>query len=534
MSKQMKTLALTKIVFLRGLACAALAIPMMGARPAQAQAPGPNLLKNGDFNYPTSWMVDICGNGVSLSSVAVPAYWSAFWACRPANAQTDVVNRTPEYNLAGLEHPDNVHTAPTALRFFNFQSINHSAGVQQTVQNIPINSRLRFSMWVRQWSSNNDSGQSTQDGALQARICIDQLGRVQVHPVFDANTVCSGWTRQYDNYFQLTVEGVTKTGWATVILDTDAEYPVKHNDTVADDASLVVIGAGSAPAPAPVPTQPPAAPAPQSTSAPVAPAPVAPVAPAAAPAGQVIIAVDQANLRDAPSLDGNVIAQAGYGLMLKVVGSSSDGNWWKVSHSAIPGGVAWVSNSVVTSDGSSVFTPAPAPSLPAAPQSTPATISASTRPMLTIATQGARLLLRTLPSETASTYGSVLNGTKMELRGVSADNKFYRVATTLSPNGMAWVMATWATPDANAQKIIGQTKPMLTVVKNQVGARISTNLSSRLFSISDSGAEFEVIGKSANGLWWKVKTTASPDGTAWVYALSVAANAAADAMPVVK
>lgn len=513
----------------------------MSARPAQAQTPGPNLLKNGEFNYPTSWMVDICGNGVSLSSVAVPAYWSAFWACRPANAQTDVVNRTPEYNLAGMEHPHNVHTGPTALRFFNFQSINHSAGVQQTVQNIPVNSRLRFSLWVRQWSSNNDSGQSTQDGALQARICIDQLGRVQVHPVFDANTVCSGWTRQYDNYYQLTVEGVTKTGWATVILDTDAEYPVKHNDTVADDASLVVIGAGSAPAPAPVPTQPPAAPAPVAP-VPAAPAPAAPAPAPAAPAGAVIIAVDQANLRDAPSLNGNIIAQAGYGLMLRVVGQSSDGNWWKISHSAIPGGVAWVSNSVVTTDGSSVFTPAPAPSASApAPAPSPsapaapapaAAAATSTRPMILASTQGARLLLRTAPNASAKTYGSVANGAGMELRGISADGKFYRVASSLSPNGMAWVMATWAKPDEKAAKILAQTQPMLMIVKNQVGVRAATSLALAPYSLSDYGAEFQVIGKSANGLWWKVKTTASPDGAAWVYALSAAANAAADAMPV--
>lgn len=224
---------------------AALAIPLIGSMPAQAQSSGPNLLKNGEFNYPTTWMVDICGNGVSLSSVAIAAYWSAYWACRPANAQTDVVNRTPEYNLVGMEHPASVHTAPTSLRYFNFQSLNHAAGVQQTVQNIPVNSRLRFSIWVRLWSSNNDSGQSTQDGALQARACIDQLGRVQVHPVFDGNTVCSGWVRQYDNYFQLSVDATTTTGWATVILQTDAEYPVKHNDVTADDAVLVVLGAGS-------------------------------------------------------------------------------------------------------------------------------------------------------------------------------------------------------------------------------------------------------------------------------------------------
>lgn len=514
----------------RALACAALALPLAGAGAARAQSPGPNLLKNPEFNYPTSWMVDICTQGVSLSSVAVPAYWQAYWACRPNGAQTDVVNRTPEYNLVGMEHAHNVRSQPTALRFFNFQSLNHAAGVYQNVQNIPVNSRLRFSLWVRLWSSNTDSGRSEQDGALKARVCIDQLGRTTLQPTFDANTVCSEWVRRYDDYFQVSVDATTTTGWATVILQTDAEYPVKHNDVVADDASLVILGAGSAPAP----TQPPAAPAPAPapTQPPAAPAPVAPAP--SAPTGSVIIAVDQANLRDAPSLDGNIIAQAGYGLMLRALGRSADGNWWKVSHSAIPGGVAWVSNSVVSSDGSAVFTPAPAPAPAASTAPATAPAAAPTRPMLTAATQGARLLLRAQPSATARTYGSVLNGTTMEMRGISADKTFYRVASSLSPNGMAWVMAQYATPNELAQKTLAQTKPTLLVVKNTVGARAATSLSSRIYVISNAGAEYEVIGKSANGLWWKVKTTASPDGTAWIYALSAFANAAADAMPVVK
>jgi len=308
-----------------------------GRMPTQAQSA--NLLVNPTFNPPWSKRWDVCKSAV-LEEVQVPEGWESYFQCQ-ASTDPQNINRAPEYRMVSdTDFAYRVRSSPTALRYFNFWALNQSAGVFQIVSNITPGSRLRFSMWVQLWTSNSDQLPPTsliEPGGLETRLCISLDGG---RPDFgNPNLICSNWARPYDQYGQLSVEGVAVAGQVTVILNTRAAYPVKHNDVMADDAELVVLGVGDVPV---LPTPQPAAPAPEPSVAP-APTGVAPqlaqtqaitdstiVPPASNTPQIVVIANRRVNIRAKPSLKSILIWQVKKGAVLTVKGISSDRQWWQI------------------------------------------------------------------------------------------------------------------------------------------------------------------------------------------------------------
>ncbi|MCL5994757.1 MAG: SH3 domain-containing protein [Chloroflexi bacterium] len=287
--------------------------------PARAQAPDPNLLANPGFDEPWSKRYDGCKNAV-LEEVQVPWGWDPYYVCQSPEDPPNI-NRTPEYRMVGSrDYPDRVHSGATALRYFNFWALNRSAGVFQVVNDVAPGSRLRFGLWVQLWTSDVDAqppNSQEKPGNLEARVCIDQDGGGL--DFNDSNLVCSAWSRPWDRYEELAVEGIARGGQVIVVLNTRAEFPVKHNDVQADDATLVVTGRGS-----------------------VSPSAAGNAPAVAAPAGDVArIAVRNAvvNLRAAPSTAAKILGQVKLGEVLDVKARSSDRRWWQVTYRD---GLAWI------------------------------------------------------------------------------------------------------------------------------------------------------------------------------------------------
>lgn len=339
------------------------------AAPALAQAPVPptNLLSNPAFDAPWSKKEDVCHPGVRLEEVQVPNGWEPFWTCK-APGDADPINRTPEYRMVDMAYPYRVRSAPTALRYFNFWALNQSAGVYQRVGNLTTGTRLRFSLWVQLWTTNTDEITSEHEpGFLEARICIKQNGGM-----FGANdgsspdTVCSPWARPWDRYALLSVEGEAHGSEVTVALNTRAAWPVKHNDTQADDAVLEVISAENAtpppsatapantptPTPTPPPKDPPPSPivtatapppTPSATAIVSTPTPVPPVIPASLPA--LAVRVPLANIRASTSVYSAIVNRGLRGSEWTVLGVSPDQMWWHVGRAN--GRSGWVLASLV-------------------------------------------------------------------------------------------------------------------------------------------------------------------------------------------
>ncbi len=143
-----------------------------------------------------------------------------------------------------------MRSGATALKYFNFYARNESAGVYQRVTGISPGQWLAFTLWTQVWTSNCDASVLPDDvpssgyepGNLEARICIDTDGGALD---FDQGTVCSDFVREpiWDKYTQIRVSAPAAASEVNVVLNTRAEWSVKHNDTYADDAALFAVDA---------------------------------------------------------------------------------------------------------------------------------------------------------------------------------------------------------------------------------------------------------------------------------------------------
>jgi uncharacterized protein YgiM (DUF1202 family) len=465
--------------------------------PVRAQS-GPNLLDNPDFGWPEQKNPDVCATGWIKDNAVTPRGWTAYWACKSGDqTNQDQINREPEFrpmNADVAEQRPRVRSYPTSASFFNFYSLNKSAGLVQVVRNVTPGSRLRFSIWTQMWTTNGDEATSVTPGGLQARACIDTSGATLAQPNFSSSSiVCGQPTRDYDKFVQISVEATAASNQVTVIFDTSADYPVKHNDVFADDAELVVIGGASSPA----------ASAQQAPAAPAAPEPGAPAP--GAPA--VTIKLTTANVRAAPNFTAQILASEPQGATYAALAVTQDREWFQIQYK---GGTAYIHNSVVTPNAAATAalggapssavgvapgvappaapapTTAPAPAapapsgsidalpvLPAAPQQpaapAPTAAPATTAPApaapataknapagasVTANTGRNRLLVRAQPTTTGAIVGRVPNGTAFKVLGISADRRYWRVAYAGGPAGEAWVMVQWTTANATAQALL--------------------------------------------------------------------------------
>ncbi len=435
-----------------------------------AQTAGPNLLDNADFNWPEQKNPDVCAPEWIKHNAVTPRGWTPYWACKSDEEKNqDKINREPEFrpmNADITEQKPRVRSYPTAASFFNFYSLQRSAGLVQVVKNVTPGARLRFSIWTQLWTTNVDRDNSNfEPGGLQARACIDTSGVTTAQPKFSRpEVVCGQATRTYDQYVQISVEATAAASQVTVIFDTSADYPVKHNDVFADDAELVVIG-GAAAAPAPAAAQSSAAQAPAAAQAT---APSAPAPAGAAPA--VTVKIASANVRSSPSYSGAIIGTANQGTTFPATAVTADKQWFQIQTSA---GLAFIHGSVVVPNGAAqaalngtaapvapvpaAAAAAPAAPVPAAPASVdslpviPAAPGGTVGEAAVIANTGtSRLLVRAQPSATGRVLARVASGTRFTVLGVSPDKRYWKVAYPGAADG-AWVMVAWTTSNEAAQ-----------------------------------------------------------------------------------
>ena len=448
------------------LVCLTAALLGLAPQISEAQDPSPsgNLLKNPGFDWPVSARADMCNPGAAKGNVIVPHDWEPYWTCKTGKENNqDQVNRAPEFRMMTTEMAsDRVHTYPTAGSFFNFWSLNRSAGFYQLVGNITPGTRLRFNVWVNLLTTDSDIlplNSSRSPGGLQARACIHTTGGMGLIPdTNDPKVVCGAWGRPYDTWAEVSVEATAASGSVAVIIDTTADYPVKHNDVQVDDASLVVVGAAAASANANAAAK---------VAAPAAPAPAAP-APAAVPANtgvaQVTVKGETANIRSSPNLNGTILNAEMQGKSFNVRGYSSDKQWWQIEYAGGTGGLAYVHNSVVTPNGPAQAalngTAAPAPvaaPVAAAPTAAPpqpaapiAAAPAGGIPQVVVTTAGDRLNVRASPNPNGQIVAKASNGAVLEVKSLSADRQWWQVTF---PGGTGWVMTSFVTANAAARQI---------------------------------------------------------------------------------
>lgn len=438
-----------------GVGCAALLLATGTPAPnaLYAQSPGPNLLKNPRFDWPGQSNGDLCELGAAKDNVITPHDWMPFWTCKTGEEKNqDVINRAPEYRVMTVDiASDRVRSFPTSASFFTYRSINRSAGLYQIVTNITPGSRLRFSVWANLLTTNSDIlplNSSRQPGGLQVRACLHTTGNIGMIPnVNDPAMVCGPWSRPYDTWGEVAVEATAAASSVAVVIDTTAEYAVLHNDVHLDDAELVVIGGNVAPALAPSPPQPSAVQSPGAATG-------------GASGGTsgvpgVIVKTPTANVRAAPSYSGAIIASAPQGTTFVVRAYTPDRQWWQIEFSGGQNGLAYIHNSVVTLNAAAqaaLGISGSATTAPAQPASPAQSIVGATAQVV-VNTGGGRLNVRATPATNGVILGRVQNGANLEVKGISADKQWWRIAYAGGADGTAWVMAQYVIPNAAALQL---------------------------------------------------------------------------------
>lgn len=209
------------------------------AAPDTTFKPGWNLITNASHEGPGAFFD---GRG----ELYVSWNWTPFWTEPPAGYDLrDQRWRTPEFRMADgylAVFADRVHSGRLANHGFNYFAANPAAGFMQYVPNLKVGSPIRFTSMVLLWSSNVPNlvpPMSIDPGNLEARVCIDQDGGPR--DMTDPNLVCSPWSKTYDKYHQLVVDGVVKAGTVNAFLWTRSSEFVEHNDYYMDDSCFEVL-----------------------------------------------------------------------------------------------------------------------------------------------------------------------------------------------------------------------------------------------------------------------------------------------------
>ena len=224
------------------------ALILVGAAATAAQEPGVNLLVNGGMEGQYSaW------NGVP--QLQMPAGWEPWWAEWPHD--TDWQNLRPEFSESSVwaGYASRVHGGDKAMRYFKGWA-TFTAGARQTVGGITPGVTLELTAWGHSWhcedwdachedqASGPPRAWSYPEGvSVFMRVGIDPTGGAD--PV-SGNVVWSEGVSALDKYRQFSVRAQARSDRVTAFLWASQSAPAENQDAYWDDASLIVVGPGSA------------------------------------------------------------------------------------------------------------------------------------------------------------------------------------------------------------------------------------------------------------------------------------------------
>jgi LysM repeat protein len=221
---------------------------------APVNAQGENLITNSSFeglyeSYVPETPQELADCPLGICTTAqMPWGWKPWWV---KERPTDV---NPEFKPAEASAPGNrVHSGQRASQYFSFWS-THKAGLRQTVS-VPHNSTVEFSVMGQAWMTESDTSLvSDYSGTANMRIGIDPAGGTNP---YSPSVVWSEYKHPFDSYQPFAVRAQAQGETVTVftfsapsVNPNSPDYGFKHTDMYWDDASLVVVGAGSAAPPA--------------------------------------------------------------------------------------------------------------------------------------------------------------------------------------------------------------------------------------------------------------------------------------------
>jgi LysM repeat protein len=241
-----------------GVAAALLAASLtLPAGPTAAQraatatpTPPANLLLNGDFEGASARQWN-AANGEWVNG-RVAEGWTAWWRkptapdedfpgqCPAGSALCQPWHR-PEYReTRGIPYtPPRVRNGDNSQVYFTSFGV-HEGGLYQKASGAPRGWRVRFSIWVRAWSSDTeDTSHSSGQPSMNLQVGIDPTGGSD--PWGDT-VIWSETLDSFDEFSEYSVGAIAQADAVTVFFRSRPTRALKHVDVMLDDAELVVIG----------------------------------------------------------------------------------------------------------------------------------------------------------------------------------------------------------------------------------------------------------------------------------------------------
>ncbi len=203
------------LVFLRGIAAAALAGGLLATTVQAAPAPATNLLTNGGFE-------DTFVSGVASG-------WTKW-----------VVSGSPIFQSITTSQAAARVAQGVSAQQLEVSNGTYTAGIQQTVTGLTAGATYRFTLSAHAWANSSDDSAAS-SGSITLKAGIGQGNAF----ASDAGNVWA--SAQYVNsYGTINVEAVAIGTSITVFTFASTTVSLKHNDAYFDNAALVVLSASTA------------------------------------------------------------------------------------------------------------------------------------------------------------------------------------------------------------------------------------------------------------------------------------------------
>jgi hypothetical protein len=177
--------------------------------------------------------------------------WLPWWKAQGGDDEA-WENRMPEFKPAA-PYDARIHSGGNAQQLFTYHG-THVGGIYQRVSNIPVGSKVVFTIWGQAWAGSGDDADTSEGGGpMRMKVGIDPTGGTDP---WSGNIVWSGEQNPLDTWSFFSIETVARSNQVTVFTHSAPPWPTKHNDVYWDDASLVATAPPAPPTNTPRPPQP--------------------------------------------------------------------------------------------------------------------------------------------------------------------------------------------------------------------------------------------------------------------------------------
>ena len=240
------------------------------------------------------------------------------------------------------------------------------------------------------------------------------------------------------------------------------------------------------------------------------------VVPAPEPGTPLVLRTTETDIFSGPGTEYGIIGQLKENQSAQVAGISPDRLWWGIVVHSYDNGLGWVSTSSVTSENTEGV-----PIIGSVGEG-----DSIQKTALVTADVDAAILSG--PGNGYDSLGLLLAGQSAEIIGLSSDNGWFVIRVPYVESGEGWISADFVTVnnpegipvvereiEPGGDEVPAEDAPRVRAIAN-VNVRSGPEVYYKKIGLLPAGDVAEVIGFSADRLWWAIKVPFTETGQGWV------------------